>query len=77
MKDNKNILIINDMCGYGKVALAAMLPILSSMGCHEVQGFLFSRPLPLEEFQQKLDAVPPPRGDGAQSSGKSSCGCRS
>ena len=32
MEQNKNILIINDMCGYGKVALAAMLPILSSMG---------------------------------------------
>ena len=53
------------------------LAILSGMGCHEVQGFLFSRPLPLEEFQQKLDAVPVPRGDSAQSSGKSSCGCRS
>lgn len=32
MKQNKNILIINDMPGYGKVALAAMLPILSNMG---------------------------------------------
>lgn len=30
--ENKNILIINDMPGYGKVALAAMLPILSNMG---------------------------------------------
>ncbi len=29
---NKNILMINDMPGYGKVALAAMLPILSNMG---------------------------------------------
>lgn len=29
---NKNILIINDMPGYGKVALAAMLPVLSHMG---------------------------------------------
>ena len=28
----KKILIINDMCGYGKVASAAMLPILSYMG---------------------------------------------
>lgn len=28
----KNILIINDMPGYGKVALAAMLPILSNQG---------------------------------------------
>lgn len=32
MEQSKNILIINDMPGYGKVALAAMLPILSSMG---------------------------------------------
>lgn len=32
MEQNKNILIINDMPGYGKVALAAMLPILSHMG---------------------------------------------
>lgn len=28
----KQILLINDMCGYGKVASAAMLPILSYMG---------------------------------------------
>lgn len=35
------------------------LDILSGMGCHEVQGFLFSRPLPLEEFRQKLDAAAP------------------
>ena len=26
------MLLINDMCGYGKVATAAMLPILSYMG---------------------------------------------
>jgi len=32
MEENKNILIINDMPGYGKVALAAMLPILSNLG---------------------------------------------
>ena len=32
MDANKNILIINDMPGYGKVALAAMLPILSNLG---------------------------------------------
>jgi len=32
MDRNKNILIINDMPGYGKVALSAMLPILSNMG---------------------------------------------
>lgn len=28
----KQILLINDMCGYGKVASAAMIPILSYMG---------------------------------------------
>lgn len=28
----KQILLINDLCGYGKVATAAMLPILSYMG---------------------------------------------
>ncbi len=32
MEQSKNILIINDMPGYGKVALAAMLPILSNFG---------------------------------------------
>ena len=32
MDEHKNILIINDMPGYGKVALAAMLPILSNLG---------------------------------------------
>ena len=32
MEQNKNILIINDLPGYGKVALAAMLPILSNFG---------------------------------------------
>ena len=32
MENSKNILIINDMPGYGKVALAAMLPVLSNFG---------------------------------------------
>ena len=32
MEHSKNILIINDMPGYGKVALAAMLPVLSNLG---------------------------------------------
>lgn len=35
------------------------LDILSGMGCHEVQGFLFSRPLPMEEFRRKLDDMRP------------------
>ena len=29
---NTQLLLINDMCGYGKVALSAMLPVLSHMG---------------------------------------------
>ncbi len=29
---NRQILLINDMAGYGKVATAAMLPVLSYMG---------------------------------------------
>ena len=29
---NTQLLPINDMCGYGKVALSAMLPVLSHMG---------------------------------------------
>ena len=32
MENSKNVLIINDMPGYGKVALAAMLPVLSNLG---------------------------------------------
>ncbi len=32
MENSKNVLIINDMPGYGKVALAAMLPILANHG---------------------------------------------
>lgn len=31
-ESKKQILLINDVCGYGKVATAAMLPILSYMG---------------------------------------------
>ncbi len=29
--ESKSIMLINDMCGYGKVALAAMIPILSRL----------------------------------------------
>lgn len=32
MEHKKNILLINDLPGYGKVALAAMFPVLSHMG---------------------------------------------
>lgn len=30
----KQILLINDICGYGKVALSAMIPVLTNMGFH-------------------------------------------
>ena len=32
MNKNKQILLINDLAGYGKVALSAMMPIFSNMG---------------------------------------------
>ena len=35
MKAKSNILIISDMCGYGKVSAAVQMPILSYMG-HDV-----------------------------------------
>ena len=31
MNKNKQILLINDLAGYGKVALSAMMPIFSNM----------------------------------------------
>ena len=30
---SKKILLVNDLAGYGKVALSAMIPVLSHMGC--------------------------------------------
>ncbi|MEG0918611.1 MAG: pyridoxamine kinase [Bacilli bacterium] len=30
---NKNVLLVNDVAGYGKVALSAMMPVLSSYEC--------------------------------------------
>lgn len=35
MKEKSNILIVSDMCGYGKVSAAVQMPILSYMG-HDV-----------------------------------------
>lgn len=35
MKEKNNILVISDMCGYGKVSAAVQMPILSYMG-HDV-----------------------------------------
>ncbi len=34
MTSSKQILLINDICGYGKVALSAMIPVLTNMGYH-------------------------------------------
>jgi EAL domain-containing protein (putative c-di-GMP-specific phosphodiesterase class I) len=36
------------------VETEAQLEFLTSLGCHSFQGYLFSRPLPLEEFQYWL-----------------------
>lgn len=36
-RDAKNVLLINDLPGYGKVALAAMVPLLSRMGHYTFQ----------------------------------------
>lgn len=49
----KNILLINDMPGYGKVALSAMLPILSHMGysVHNLPTALVSNTLDYGKFE--------------------------
>jgi pyridoxine kinase len=49
---NDQILLINDMCGYGKVALSAMLPVLSHMGfrLHNLPTALVSDTLNYPEF---------------------------
>lgn len=49
---NKQILLINDMAGYGKVATAAMLPILSYMGhpTYNLPTALVSNTLDYGEF---------------------------
>ena len=46
------ILLINDMCGYGKVALAAMLPVLTHMGyrIHNLPTALVSDTLNYPKF---------------------------
>lgn len=47
-----NVLLINDMCGFGKVALGAMLPVLSHMGfrLHNLPTALVSNTLNYPDF---------------------------
>jgi EAL domain-containing protein (putative c-di-GMP-specific phosphodiesterase class I) len=33
------------------VETAAQRDFLASLGCHHYQGYLFSRPLPIQEFE--------------------------
>ena len=49
---NTQLLLINDMCGYGKVALSAMLPVLSHMGyrIHNLPTALVSDTLNYPKF---------------------------
>ena len=51
-KASDQVLLINDMCGYGKVALAAMLPVLSHMGfrIHNLPTAIVSDTLDYPEF---------------------------
>ncbi|WP_321972256.1 PfkB family carbohydrate kinase [Paratractidigestivibacter sp.] len=49
---NTQLLLINDMCGYGKVALSAMIPVLSHMGyrIHNLPTALVSDTLNYPKF---------------------------
>ena len=50
--ESMNVLLINDMCGFGKVALSAMLPVLSHMGfrLHNLPTALVSNTLNYPDF---------------------------
>ena len=37
------------------VETKAQLQMLKAIGCEEVQGYLFDKPLPIEDFEQRLD----------------------
>jgi EAL domain-containing protein (putative c-di-GMP-specific phosphodiesterase class I) len=43
------------------VETQAQREALAAQGCHAYQGYLFSRPLPLEDFEQFLQQTPTPR----------------
>jgi len=46
------------------VETAEQLAFLQAHGCNFYQGFLFGRPLPLDQFQARLEAVAAKRPDG-------------
>jgi len=48
------------------VEMQQQMAMLQSMGCHAFQGYLFSRPLPLHEFEASLQSATP--GGGKPSS---------
>lgn len=52
MKNTQQLLLINDMCGYGKVALSAMLPCFLHMGyrIHNLPTALVSDTLNYPKF---------------------------
>ena len=60
---NTQLLLINDMCGYGKVALSAMLPVLSHMGyrIHNLPTALVSDTLNYPKFYIHGVRAPEPR----------------
>jgi len=39
------------------VEMQQQMVMLQTMGCHAFQGYLFSRPLPLQEFEASLQAA--------------------
>ena len=44
-------------CVVEGVETAAQLELLRENGCEQAQGYLFDKPLPLEEFEKRLDMV--------------------
>lgn len=54
----KMVLALADSLGLSVIAegveVAAQRDYLARLGCHAYQGYLFSRPLPLEEFEQMV-----------------------
>jgi EAL domain-containing protein (putative c-di-GMP-specific phosphodiesterase class I) len=63
--DNKNTAIVNAIISLGKnldlnvtaegVETTAQLDFLKLNGCHEIQGYLYSRPIPPNEFEKLIE----------------------